>query len=366
MKSIVIVQTILPHYRSSVFHLLVRTKGLRFNVLAGKANGVLKEMVISDDAIKNSLNNSVVQVGGHHFIFQSGIFSEIKALKPDCVVLGGPDIHIVSNLLLFLYLRIFTKTEVHWWTHGVSSKQSILRAVQILFIKFSNGVLTYEEVGKNTIIQLLKANSIKVTVLKNAINTEDYGFSRHFNHKIKTRSTFNILFSGRLTHSKRCDILVEALALLSNVSPHFRLDIVGAGEALPFCKQLAEQHGITESVTFHGELYGSKLEHIFLQSDIFVLPGKVGLSAIHALSYGLPVLTTNAPIHSPEVAIIEQGVNGDFFDQFSISSLANLILAWSHRQIDKAALQAMIMEKGYTPTCFAHNMVEHFTDGVYI
>lgn len=362
MKLVIIVQTLLPHYRSSLFHLLVEASRVQFKVLSGNALGTIKEMPASHSEIKNLLRNRIFVIGRHRFVFQRGLFSEIKALKPDCVVLGGPDIHIISNLLLFFYLRIFTKTEVHWWTHGISSTQPILRSIQLLFIRFSSGLLTYEDEGEKTITQYLKPGTIKTSVLKNAINTEDYGFNLQLSNQHEPKSTFNVLFSGRLTYSKRCDILVEAFAQILDVAPHFRLDVVGAGEALSQCKQLADQHGITEYVNFHGELYGKKLEHIFSQSDIFVLPGKVGLSAIHALSYGLPVLTTNASVHSPEVAIIDQGVNGDFFEQFSISSLASLMIAWSSRKIDKTLIQASVKEKGYTPENVVSNMVSHFMD----
>jgi len=363
MKLVVIVQTILPHYRSSLFHLLVKEKGIRFKILAGKTDGGIKEMSITNAGINNSLCNHILQLAGHRFIFQSGLFSAIKALRPDFVLLGGPDVHVVSNLLLFFYLRIFTKTEVHWWTHGVSSKQSILRSIQLFLIKFSNGVLTYEVEGKNTITQFMKSRAINITVLKNAINTEDYGLL--LDHRKNKKAPFCILFAGRLTLAKRCDILIKSAKRLKDAGLSFRVEIIGNGPELNTCKSLVDTLQLNDYVTFHGAKYDDELRAIFSRADIFVLPGKVGLSALHALSYGLPVLTTDQDIHSPEIALIKKGYNGDFFQGFSEESLAIKIQEWmkileEDNERIKSRVKKTVQLAGYTPEAMVENFVKHF------
>lgn len=359
MASIIVVQTILPHYRASFFERLTAIDELNVKVVAGEGQEVAA-FSPGSNRIRTILKNKKINIRGHVFVYQKGLLSLLWREKPDHVVFGGPDVHVLSTFWAFFVLKFLTRTKIHWWTHGINKKSRLLRAFQQFFLARSSSAMTYELEGQQDILTALNWSAEKVTVLKNAINTEDYGFNLQLSNQHEPKSTFNVLFSGRLTYSKRCDILVEAFTQILDVAPHFRLDVVGAGEAFSQCKQLADQHGITEYVTFHGELYGKKLEHIFSQSDIFVLPGKVGLSAIHALSYGLPVLTTNASVHSPEVAIIDQGVNGDFFEQFSISSLASLIITWSSKKIDKTLIQATVKEKGYTPESVVNKIVLHF------
>ena len=46
------------------------------------------------------------------------------------------------------------------------------------------------------------------------------------------------------------------------------------------------------------------------QADIFLNPGMTGLSILDAFSVGIPFVTTDCGIHSPEIAYLKNGVNG--------------------------------------------------------
>ena len=52
------------------------------------------------------------------------------------------------------------------------------------------------------------------------------------------------------------------------------------------------------------------LSRIFRASDAVVIPGYVGLAVNHAFAHGLPVITCQSEIHSPEIEYIENDVNG--------------------------------------------------------
>ena len=68
---------------------------------------------------------------------------------------------------------------------------------------------------------------------------------------------------------------------------------------------------------------------MFYNADVCVSPGNVGLTAIHSLTYGCPVIThNNFPFQGPEFESIIQGKTGDFFQENDVNSLADTIQKW--------------------------------------
>ena len=58
-------------------------------------------------------------------------------------------------------------------------------------------------------------------------------------------------------------------------------------------------------------------------------PGNIGLTAIHSLTYGCPVIThDNFSNQMPEFESIIQGKTGDFFQENDVNSLADTIQKW--------------------------------------
>jgi glycosyltransferase involved in cell wall biosynthesis len=78
-----------------------------------------------------------------------------------------------------------------------------------------------------------------------------------------------------------------------------------------------------------GELYGL--------ADLTVSPGNVGLTAVHSLSYGTPVITHNdVSNQGPEYEIIENGITGMFFERNNSESLAESICYWFQKNPDSS------------------------------
>ena len=42
----------------------------------------------------------------------------------------------------------------------------------------------------------------------------------------------------------------------------------------------------------------------------FLMPGLVGLAVLDSFAYGMPMVTTDYPYHSPEIDYLEDGLNG--------------------------------------------------------
>ena len=82
-------------------------------------------------------------------------------------------------------------------------------------------------------------------------------------------------------------------------------------------------------------------------ADICVVPGDIGLTAIHSLTFGVPVITHDCfKYQGPEFEAVKEGVTGSFYEYSSVDSLAKHVRLWfeSHRLDREAVRQACYHE----------------------
>lgn len=138
-----------------------------------------------------------------------------------------------------------------------------------------------------------------------------------------------IITTGRLTAAKKIDALIEVLPNLAEPQAPCLL-IVGDGPERDPLKMLAVQYQVQDRVIFFGACYDETLLATLMKiSDVFVLPGDAGLSVIHGLTYGIPVIThDNMNSQKPEVEAIRDNINGSFYRAQDLSDLAGKIRHW--------------------------------------
>ncbi|MCD8208612.1 MAG: glycosyltransferase family 4 protein, partial [Bacteroidales bacterium] len=83
-------------------------------------------------------------------------------------------------------------------------------------------------------------------------------------------------------------------------------------------------------VWFYGECYDEKkLAELFYNADLCVSPGNVGLVAIHAMQYGLPVVShDNFETQMPEYETIVEGKTGALFKEGDVDDLCRVVKNW--------------------------------------
>jgi len=97
-----------------------------------------------------------------------------------------------------------------------------------------------------------------------------------------------------------------------------------------------------------------RLGELIYNADVCVSPGNVGLTAIHCLTYGTPVITNdNFTNQGPEFEVIRENVTGAFFKENSVEDLCRKIKAWTslsseNRESTRKQCQTIIAEH-YTP-----------------
>jgi glycosyltransferase involved in cell wall biosynthesis len=108
------------------------------------------------------------------------------------------------------------------------------------------------------------------------------------------------------------------------------LVLVGDGIEKKFLEDKVITYELKKQVWFYGSLYDeNKIGELFYNASLCVSPGNVGLTSIHALTFGCPVIThNNFKRQMPEFEAIERGVTGDFFDENDSESLRTTIVKW--------------------------------------
>jgi glycosyltransferase involved in cell wall biosynthesis len=137
------------------------------------------------------------------------------------------------------------------------------------------------------------------------------------------------LFVSRLMEDYHIDILIDAVSRLrkSGRCPSVRAVIVGKGPDEARLRARARELGVEEAVLFTGAIYEERgLAPYFLSADVFCYPVNIGLSLLHALGYGLPVVTADSiESQNPEIEALAPGENGLLYRNGDTDSLADTL-----------------------------------------
>jgi len=122
--------------------------------------------------------------------------------------------------------------------------------------------------------------------------------------KYNINAKFVILFSGRIEKRKKLELLIDFLA--ENYEKNINLIIVGPTQDDNLINRMKKN----TNIIYFGPQYNTKvMSELFFISDVFSIPGHIGLGIVEAFYWGLPVLTLNVK-HAPEIYYLENGTNG--------------------------------------------------------
>ena len=98
-------------------------------------------------------------------------------------------------------------------------------------------------------------------------------------------------------------------------------------------QQKAEELNIVNQIWFYGPCYDELINAEFIfNADLCIAPGNVGLTAIHSMMFGCPVITHDDFKHQmPEFEAIKPFYTGAFFKRDSQSSLNEVIMKWFNK-----------------------------------
>ena len=146
--------------------------------------------------------------------------------------------------------------------------------------------------------------------------------SRFANNTPTENSNPVALFLGRLDDEKKIDVLLKAVAKLTE-HPKLRVELVGDGGERQRLGALAEQLGIEDRVHFLGHVSDQELPGIYERCTVFVMPSIAELQSIatmEAMASGRPVIGADA-MALPH--LVHDGDNGYLFPPGDVDRLAD-------------------------------------------
>ncbi|NNF60965.1 MAG: glycosyltransferase family 4 protein [Gammaproteobacteria bacterium] len=327
MPRILIVQPSAPAYRRRFFECLAAEADVELLCSESSLDGAG-----SDLAGVNCRYEIVPQYCiGRRAAWQPGLVSKVLRDPPEILVINGNPRYISSMIAMFV--ARLRRVPVVWWGHAVSATSVPRRAAwRYRLMRMSTRIFVYypEEIAR--LPDNLKQRAVG---LDNSFDTSaslavSDSLSRHDIEVFRTAASLTaplILTIGRLTAKARIDILLDAMRLLKDDNFNLQLAILGGGELQPYLRDRVREVGLTEEILFVGKIFDeNEIGRWMRASQLFVYGGAVGLSLLHAFSYGLPaVISSPLSSHMPEALLFRDGEHGALFESRNPQSLAATI-----------------------------------------
>ena len=131
------------------------------------------------------------------------------------------------------------------------------------------------------------------------------------------------LFVGALYPAKEPVFLINAAVEIRKSLPDFHLIVVGDGPLMGQVKDAAGEH---RWIHFTGAKFGDAVAAYGSVSEVFLLPGAVGLNILDAFAFGLPLVTTARDDHGPEIDYLNDHENGLMVRAGSAAEFANEVV----------------------------------------
>lgn len=133
--------------------------------------------------------------------------------------------------------------------------------------------------------------SVNIDIISNGVDLD-----RFYPAPNKTLSgEFKLLTVGRLSATKRIDMLIEAVEILNKQGKPIRLTIAGGGKLQPELEGLINKKGLGNIVGLTGRIEPQRMPEVYRQHHIFVSASyQEGMSnaMVEAIASGLPIITT--------------------------------------------------------------------------
>ncbi len=275
---------------------------------------------------------------GRKLLWQPAVVGLALSSRIDCLILLG-NVNYLSSWLAAILARL-TGKRVLMWTHGFLRREPFLRrAVRSTFYRLAHALLLYGNRAR-IILQELGFDPSGLYVVYNSLDHEHQlelrgtltaAGRREMRHALGVPAGHHMVLSvGRQNSAKRYHELIEAVARAVSSGAQIRLVLVGDGPEHGPIKDEVARMGATDLVRFEGPCYDeARLAAMISAADLFVVPGDIGLSCMHAFAYGLPVIThDNLDTQNPEIEAIRPGLNGDLFREHDVDDLARVIRLW--------------------------------------
>ena len=314
---LLIVQRRLTHYRIPFF------EGVRQQLAA---NGIDLTLAYGDPTVEEQKKDDAGQINwGVHVATTYALGGRIcwQSLgqlveKSDFVVITQEN-KLLNNFLLLLGKR---RCRVGLWGHGRNFQSANARTggfaqtIKAALSRRADWWFAYTDISAK-IVEDFGYPSGRISVLNNSIDTRALAEgveSARAQPREMLRQHYGLpatatvgLYIGSLYAEKRLDLLLDGAIEIKRNHPEFHLAIVGSGPEMQVLQSRSQK---LSWIHILGPRKGREKCELLAAADIILNPGLVGLGILDAFVAGLPMVTTDCALHSPEIAYLRHGVNG--------------------------------------------------------
>jgi glycosyltransferase involved in cell wall biosynthesis len=370
MKNVTIVQHRLLHYRIELFEFIkafLEEEGIRLHLVHGGASPF--ESKRKDEAHlpwANKIKNRFLRIKNVDLIWQS-LPSEVN--NCDLLILMQEN-RILSNYPQIIKRKLLSK-KIGYWGHGKNLQSTSPNGLKEMWKKkWLTSVDWWFAYTTSTVGYVVSQSFPRenITCLNNAIdvNTFKSELAAVTDDDLdKLRQELNIpntahvgVFCGSIYTEKRIDLMLEAIDIIKESIDDFYVVVIGDG---PDAKFLHDAALTRPWLTMVGVKKGAEKALYYCLSTLMLNPGLVGLHILDSFCAGVPMITTNDALHSPEYDYLEDGVNGLVTEGTATAyanSIINLLSAKS--DLEKMKMSALKDSEKYTVEAMAKN----FTAGI--
>lgn len=318
---VIIFQPALPNYKIDFYERVNNFKNLELKVYYSddKNLGILAR---SKNKYKWGYQiGKIVQIlPGLYWQFGS---MAINISKADCIVLSAAPRNL-SMLLILLKAKLKNKKTI-WWGHYWSpTSKKYRQRIRIIISKLSSSLLFYTDLE----VEKFKKDGWKSNQLIGALNNglDISNIAKKRTKYIAKNRPLKVLFIGRVTKKANLELLIEAFNIIN--SSKYKLEIIGDGPMLLKLMKKVKNLKMDRIISFYGAINDeSQIANIANNSSLFIFPGSVGLSLIHAMAYGLPAIIHDNESHQgPEIAAFKNKMTGLLFKENSAKDLSNILI----------------------------------------
>lgn len=365
IPTVAIVQQFLAHYRLPFFdklHELLKAVGIEMRLFHGADPD--RHLPVSPPEWCSVAPCRVLPGG---LTWQSCFASTCNA---DLVICEQATKHLL-NFALLARARM-SRQKVAFWGHGKNfqsrNPRGVSERLKLWMTRRADWFFAYNDLsasiavangfpgGKITSVQ----NAVDTTLLQNLRSKLTDRDLAEVRRALNTTSEHLGIYTGGLYSEKRLPFLFDACTIIRKAIPDFELIVIGKGQEQSFVREAARK---AQWIHYVGAKNDAEKVPYWAVSKVLLMPGLVGLVVLDSFALGVPMVTTNYPYHSPEIAYLEDNVNGVIVKPWDdvrayAGAVADLLMNPArHAELARNGKEAAAI---FT----IENMAEHFAAGV--
>jgi len=233
----------------------------------------------------------------------------------------------------------------------------ILGPVFKLIWKNAAALVACSEGLKNRALSFLP--SVSIDVIPNGVDLEQF-YLAETNQKSET---LKLLTVGRLSVTKRVEILIDVAELLYRQGCKLHLTIVGGGDLENNLRKMVLKKNLGDIVEITGRVESEKMPQLYRQNHIFIsatIQEGMSNAMLEAMASGLPIVTT--PCEGVKELIADNGI---VVEQAKAESIANAVksITENEKLYDKMCSEARKQAENFSWKSVADKYLNYY-DGI--